>query len=483
MISASAWVRLKTCVCPALSSVSLSAKEVEFLMGALVLNTPDYVTAPLPANESERLNAVQCLGLLDTPAEERFDAIVGLVAKIFNVPISYVALIDHNRQWFKAKVGIEARETSRDVAFCSHAILQDQPLIITDTHADERFAHNPLVIGEPFIHFYAGAPLRDATGQKVGTLCLADRTPREFRAEDVDLLLRFGGLIEREFALNEVVDLQTEKLQLKDELIVSLKDRERLQVELLRKKEEAERCLLSLMPAEIADELCREGSVQPRFFQDVTVLFTDFVDFTTSTESLAAEELISLLNGYFVAFDQVVASFGLEKLKTIGDSYMCAAGLPAENRSHAADAVLAAIAIRNVVREFASVAERTRLAVRIGIHTGPVVAGVIGLHRYGYDIWGDTVNYASRMESCGAQDCINISDRTYARVKDFFVCEPRGKVSTKEHRELDMYFVKDVQPALLGETENGVPKPFQRRYRSYFKKDLESFPALQMDLD
>jgi adenylate cyclase len=102
---------------------------------------------------------------------------------------------------------------------------------------------------------------------------------------------------------------------------------------------------------------------------------------------------------------------------------------------------------------------------------------VVGVHRFAYDIWGDTVNYASRMESCGAQDCINISDRTYARVKDFFVCEPRGKVSTKEKRELDMYFVKEVQPSLLGETENGVPKPFQRRYRSYFKKDLESFPG------
>ena len=434
-------------------------------MGAEILNKADYAIAPLPANESERLSAVQSLGLLDTAAEERFDAVVGLAARIFKVPISYVALVDHRRQWFKAKVGFEACETSRDVALCSHTILQDQPLIIPDTHADVRFAHNPLVIGEPFIRFYAGAPLRDATGQKVGTLCLADRAPREFRAEDVDLLLRLGGLVEREFALGEVIKLQTEKLQLQDEL--------------LRKKEEAERFLLSLMPAEIADELRRSGNVEPRYFQDVTVLFADFVNFTTSTECLAAEELISLLNGYFVAFDHLIAAFGLEKLKTIGDSYMCVAGLPGENRSHAVDAVLAAMAIRNAVREFGSEAERIRLGLRIGIHTGPVVAGVVGVHRFAYDIWGDTVNYASRMESCGAPDYINISDRTYARVKDFFVCEPRGKVSTKEKRELDMYFVKEVQPSLLGETENGVPKPFQRRYRSYFKKDLESFPTTE----
>jgi len=409
-------------------------------MVAEILNKPDYAIAPLPPNESERLSAVQSLGLLDTAAEERFDAIVGLAARIFKVPISYVALVDHHRQWFKAKVGFEACETSRDVAFCSHAILQDQPLIIKDTHADVRFARNPLVTGEPFIRFYAGAPLRDSTRQKVGTLCLADRAPREFRSEDVELLLRLRGLVEREFAL--------------------------------------ERSLLSLMPAEIADELCRSGSVQPKFFQDVTVLFTDFVNFATSTECLAAEELISLLNDYFVAFDRVIEAFRLEKLKTIGDSYMCVAGLPAENRSHAVDAVLAAMAIRNVVREFGRDAERTRLGVRIGIHTGPVVAGVVGLHRFAYDIWGDTVNYASRIESCGAEDFINISDRTYARVKDFFVCEPRGKVRTKDKKEADMYFVKEVQPGLLGEMENGVPKPFQRRYRSYFKKDLTSFPGL-----
>jgi class 3 adenylate cyclase len=233
------------------------------------------------------------------------------------------------------------------------------------------------------------------------------------------------------------------------------------------------------MPADIADELRHYGTVEPRYFHDVTVLFTDFVGFTSQTEKLAAEDLISLLNGYFSAFDSVIGHFGLEKLKTIGDSYMCVGGLPNETASHPVDAVLAAMQIQEMMHEMNKDADGIRMDIRIGIHTGPVVAGVVGMRRFAYDIWGDTVNFASRMESSGAPGRINISDRTHSRVKDFFACDARGKVATKERRDYDMYFVKGVLPALGIDPEGGVPGGFQRRYRTYFRKDLKFFPTIR----
>jgi adenylate cyclase len=436
-----------------------------------------YLVAPRPANEAERLAALRSLDLLDSPGEERFDVLTRLAAKLFQVPISYVALVDDERQWFKSQVGLQECQTSRKVAFCSHTILRSEPLVVPDTFEDPRFAQNPLVVGEPHVRAYAGVPLRGPGGHNVGTLCLADHEPRHFTPHDVELLKEIGLLVEREFQSQTLIRQQQEKLRLQEMLIESQREKDRLNGELRRAKERAESFLYSLMPAEIAEEWQVNGRIEPRYFPDVTVLFTDFVGFSTHAERLAAEELVSMLNGYFTAFDQLATVYGMEKLKTIGDSYMCVGGLPVVNCSHPVDAVLTAISMRQAVRAFLEESQMA-LSVRIGIHTGPVVAGVVGVHKFAYDIWGDTVNCASRMESCGASDCINISERTYARVKDFFACEARGRVTTKEGKQVDMYFVHDVLPSLLGEVDNGVPRGFQRRYRTYFRKDLKTFPML-----
>ncbi|HTX40108.1 MAG TPA: adenylate/guanylate cyclase domain-containing protein [Bryobacteraceae bacterium] len=436
-----------------------------------------YLVAPRPANETERLASLRSLELLDTPAEERFDVLTRLASRLFQVPISYVALVEDERQWFKSRVGLQDCQTSRQVAFCSHTILRSEPLIIADTFEDPRFANNPLVTGEPHVRAYAGVPLRGPGGHNVGTLCLADHQPRQFTAHDVEVLKEMGLLVEREFQSQTVIRQQQEKLRLQEMLIESQREKDRLNSELRREKERAESFLYSLMPAEIAEEWQLNGRIEPRYFPDVTVLFTDFVGFSAAAERLAAEELVSMLNGYFTAFDQLATVYGMEKLKTIGDSYMCVGGLPAVNCSHPVDAVLTAISMRQAIRAFLE-DNPLALSIRIGIHTGPVVAGVVGVHKFAYDVWGDTVNCASRMESCGAPDCINISERTFARVKDFFACESRGRVTTKEGKEVEMYFVQDVQPSLLGQTESGVPRGFQRRYRTYFRKDLKSFPML-----
>lgn len=154
-----------------------------------------------PQNEAERLKTLRSLDILDTPQEERFDRIVRMAKRIFGVPIALVTLVDENRQWFKAHMGLEARETPRDVSFCAHAILGDEIFIVPDALKDERFADNPLVTGEPHIRFYAGCPLRATDGHKLGSLCIIDTVPRHLNNDDLTSLLDLAAMVEDEIAI------------------------------------------------------------------------------------------------------------------------------------------------------------------------------------------------------------------------------------------------------------------------------------------
>jgi len=264
-------------------------------------------------------------------------------------------------------------------------------------------------------------------------------------------------------------------------LLSTVLERVRASEKLLTEKRVSESLLLNILPSEVADELRAKGIVSPKYFEDVTILFTDFVGFTLSTEKLAAEELVELLHDYFTAFDQIAARYKLEKMKTIGDSYMCISGLPMRNPSHPVDMVMAAFEMLEAVRERARPDRPAQWKVRIGIHTGPVIAGVVGINKFAFDIWGDTVNYSSRMESSGQANRINLSERTYSRVKDFFACEYRGKVLTKEKRELDMYFANGILPSLLTGSGEAPPPAFVRRYHVYFQKNPPAFPDFLVD--
>ncbi len=247
--------------------------------------------------------------------------------------------------------------------------------------------------------------------------------------------------------------------------------------EVEEQKRHSEALLHNILPADIARELREKGSVDPRYYEDVTILFSDFVGFTLSTEKLAAEDLVHLLQDYFTAFDQIMESYGIEKLKTIGDAYMCAGGLGLASASHPVDAVLAAFEMLNAVRERDRPGNLARWEVRIGIHTGSVIAGVVGIRKFAFDVWGDTVNYASRMETAGAPNRVNVSQSTYLRIKDFFDCEHRGKIATKEKRQVDMYFVNGILPALLSSEGENPPPAFLRRYQIYFRREPLRFPA------
>ncbi len=200
--------------------------------------------------------------------------------------------------------------------------------------------------------------------------------------------------------------------------------------------------LLNILPSQVADELKATGAVKPVGFDDVTVCFTDFVGFTLSSEKLSPDHLVDALNEYFTAFDEIIERYGLEKLKTIGDSYMFASGLPARRASHAVEAVLAALEMAEVVRRLAVKTGGTGWNIRIGLHSGPVVAGVVGIRKFAFDIWGNTVNFAARMESSGVPGRVNMSERTCQLTRGLIDCEFRGQVKIKEGRELPMFLAR-----------------------------------------
>ncbi len=211
-------------------------------------------------------------------------------------------------------------------------------------------------------------------------------------------------------------------------------------------KERSEKLLLNILPAAVAHELEVRGTAQARRYKDVTVLFTDFKDFSVLSKEFSPEELVSELDFLFSEFDRIITRHRLEKIKTIGDSYMCAGGLPEEDLNHAERIISAALDIQGFLEGYQAARKkdgRPFFEARYGVHTGPVIAGVVGLRKFSYDIWGSTVNVASRLESKGAVGRINVSGTTYEHLKDKFAFNHRGKVNAKNVGEIEMYFVQN----------------------------------------
>lgn len=204
----------------------------------------------------------------------------------------------------------------------------------------------------------------------------------------------------------------------------------------------SETLLLNILPGETAKELKAHGRVEAKKFESVTVMFADFKGFTHYAESLAPEQLVKSVDFYFSKFDEIVHRHGLEKIKTIGDAYMCAGGLPFPYDDHAVRVVRAALDMVDFVNQARESADREHtFEVRIGVHTGPVVAGVVGTKKFAYDIWGDTVNVAARMESGAEPGRVNISESTYLLIKDQFSCTYRGELEAKNKGMVKMYYV------------------------------------------
>lgn len=395
-------------------------------------------------NEEERQKALDDLRLVDTPQEERFDRIVQLAQLLFRVPIAYISLVDKNRQWFKSKVGLKVNETARDISFCGHAILQDKTMVVPDALQDYRFAASPMVQGDPFIRFYVGQPLQSPSGQKVGTLCLADREPREFNEHQIELLGRLALLVEREFTLLDQIQMQIENLRAKEEIEQKSIELEEAVLALSEEKEHSELLLKNIFPLGVGEELKANGRVKAVAHENVSVLFSDFSNFTAAAATYTPAELVEELNLCFCLFDGLCGRHGVEKLKTIGDGYLCVSGLQG-------DPLEAGIRLLRFAQEAMDFVVRRKNEVeatgkpywnmRIGIHCGPVVSGIVGVKRMAYDIWGDTVNTASRIEQNSVPGKINLSKDFRDMLGSRISAEPRGILPIKNRGEMEMFFL------------------------------------------
>ena len=263
--------------------------------------------------------------------------------------------------------------------------------------------------------------------------------------------------------------------------ILNQKQKIEAQKELLEKeKDKVEKLLLNILPQEMVEELKNKGKASARHYRMASVMFTDFKGFTQIAESIRPKDLVQELDRCFIKFDGIIEKYGLEKIKTIGDSYMCAGGLPIRNKSNPIDIVLAGLEIQRYMEELKKEKASQGLQhweLRIGVNTGELIAGVVGSKRFAYDIWGDSVNIANRMEMHGEVGKVNVSGKTYALIKDYFECTYRGKVLAKNKGEVDMYFVDGIKAELSVNKEGIIPNELFRStlatslfYKINFKK-------------
>lgn len=255
--------------------------------------------------------------------------------------------------------------------------------------------------------------------------------------------------------------------------------------ELKEEKQKREALLTNMLPKNTADEIMAKGKAAKIKYNFVTVLFSDIQGFTKIAEEMNPELLIDELDKFFFHFDSVVEKYGIEKIKTIGDAYMCAGGIPEKNRTNPVEVILAALEMKAYMTRLKQGSDLEGMKfwdIRIGIHTGTVVAGVVGQKKLSFDIWGDTVNTASRMESSGEASKINISGTTYEFVKEFFSCEYRGRMPVKYKGEIEMYFVNGIIPELCNE-EGGPNSRFTVKLQVIKLQDIEEMVIKMFDDD
>lgn len=381
---------------------------------------------PVPANERDRLRALDAYDVIGSPPSLDFDEIAATAGQICECPVAIISLVAEKWEWYKGKYGIpEDVHSGPRGGVCATTLCCSDLLEICDLTEDPRFSSHGMVIGEPFFRFYAGMPMINPDGYALGSLCVLGYQPRKLDAQQIA-------------ALHCLTRQAVAQLELRRKVA----ELERLSGALIEERNKAEALLGNILPKRIAEELKACGRVQPRYHDTVTVLFTDFKDFTRLTEKLEPRALIAELNDHFSVFDDIVARYRLEKLKTIGDAYMCAGGLPGTFGSHVADACAAALDMRDYMDRTNAARDKLALPrwdIRIGLHTGGVIAGVVGKRKFTYDIWGDAVNVAALMEAHAPPGQILLSESTFARVHGRMDGVAHGEIETAKKGRLRCY--------------------------------------------
>ncbi len=262
----------------------------------------------------------------------------------------------------------------------------------------------------------------------------------------------------------EELERLTRELQEKNEMLEN-------QWKLLQEeRSKVDGMLENFLPKYVIRNLMQYGYAKPRNYKKATVMFADFKDFTPACKNLTPDQIVDYLNFFFTRFDEIVVDHYIEKIKTIGDAYMCVGGVPVRNRSHPFDVVLAALKFQYFLSHldlFDPEKKYPRWELRIGIHTGPLVAGIVGKIKFAYDVWGDTVNTAQRLQTACEPGRVNISATTYSAIKDYFICEPRGLIEVKHGGKIDMYYVKGLKPEYAADETGVFPnEEFKKFYAS-----------------
>jgi class 3 adenylate cyclase len=282
-------------------------------------------------------------------------------------------------------------------------------------------------------------PLITPEGYALGTICVMDFVPRKLTIEQQETLRRLA---------QQLVSLLEHRRRI-IELDEAMRALDKAHRELASQKDISDKLLDRILPATISEELKATGKVEPRYYPSATILFADIQEFTRFAERLEPRTLIGLLDHYFAAFDEVVRVHGVEKIKTVGDAYLAVAGVPEVDRLHVLRVCLAALGMLEVMKRIQAERSRLRLPffeLRIGIHTGAVIAGTIGMQRFTFDIWGDAVNVAARIESEGETGRILVSEQVYHHVKAYFDATERGSVELKNKGSLQLYYLDRLKP-------------------------------------
>ncbi len=403
------------------------------------------------ADESARVAEIARYHILDTPPEFAHDSLTELAAAICNCPVALISIVDDHRQWFKSKYGLPSDfvECPRELTVC-HATVCANDMIYVPDLLESRFSDIGVVTGPPNLRFYCGMPLINRNGFALGTMCVVDFVPRELTPAQREAV--------RRLAQQTMAQLEMRRQILeRDERVAELSAARDAAAQSERK---LDGLLRSMLPASIADELKADGAVAPRFFDDATVMLADFKGFTRLTETHDPAQLLGQLSSHFGRFDEIAGDNRVEPLKTIGDAYLCIAGVPEPTRTHALDACLAALQIQAFVHRGNAQRIKLRLAaweLRIGINTGPIIAGMVGKKRLSYDVWGNSVNVAQRLEAACPPGGVTISASTMHHVGSHFVTEARGAVEVKNMGAIDMYRLLRIRPELSADADGAVP--------------------------
>lgn len=398
-----------------------------------------------------RLAALATYNALDTPPEFEHDALTAIAAEICGFPVALISLVDEHRQWFKSNYGMAGMsECPAEMSVCSTTICANDILYVPDLTKDPRFRELPIVAGEPRVRAYCGMPLINPEGYALGTLCLIDFEPHELSASQRESVRR---LARQSMSLLEL----RRQLLARDAMLKQLHAANQATEEAGKR---ADALLHSIFPTTVAEELKATGGVKPRYYELATILFCDFKDFTLLTEGLEPARLIEQLSRNFADLDEIAAANRVVTVRTVGDGCLCAAGLPEKNRTHPLDACLVALQSQRSISESNRRREQLRLKPwlqRIGINTGPVVAGVVGSKRYTYDVWGTAVNAAARLEQVCEPGRINISSSTFHYVERLFQTEPRGRIEVKNLGAIEMHFLNRIRPEFSADAEGCFP--------------------------